>query len=171
MKSPQLLFVVLMSMVLIISFACQKKQAESEGEVVGEPEIQSEAEESGSRLAVEDSYDTMRNGVRLILSYEKNSSNFIGVVENVSSETIKSVRVEVHLSNGTELGPTTPVDLAPGKKEIVKLSAEGQTFEWWKAHPEAGKGEHEHKGGEEHEESEENEHGEKGEKHEPEEHR
>ena len=148
MNTSKLFLVMLMCMIVIISFACQKKQTESEGEVPGEPEVQSEAEESGTRLSIEDSYDTVKNGLRLILSYEKNSSNFIGVVENVTDEPIKSVRVEVHLSNGTELGPTAPMDLAPGKKEIVKLSAEGQTFEWWKAHPEAGEGEHE--AGEEH---------------------
>ena len=56
------------------------------------------------------------------------------------------VTVEVHLSNGTELGPTERNDLAPGEKIAVKLSAEGQDFDWWKAHAESGEGGGEHSG-------------------------
>ena len=52
-------------------------------------------------------------------------------------KTVSRVRIEVHLSNGNELGPTAPIDLAPGKKVDVGLSAEGQSFDWWKAHAEA----------------------------------
>ena len=76
------------------------------------------------------------------------------------------MRVEVHLSNGIELGRTEPIDLAPGSKENVKLSVEGQSFDWWKAHPETGEGEHKHEHGEgehkhEHDEGEhQHEHGE-----------
>ena len=69
-------------------------------------------------------------------------TSLIGTVENVTEKTISRVRVEVHLSNGNELGPTEPIDLAPGKKVDVKLSAEGQSFNWWKAHAEAGASEH-----------------------------
>ncbi len=29
-----------------------------------------------------------------------------------------------------------------GKKASVKLAAAGQSFSWWKAHPEASSGEH-----------------------------
>ena len=113
----------------------------SEGE--GEHGGGGEGEESGTRLSTNATYDTERKGVRLILKYDNTSSSFIGTVENVTSETIQSVRVEVHLSNGVELGPTKPINLVSGKKENVKLSAKGQSFEWWKAHPEAGEGEHE----------------------------
>jgi hypothetical protein len=40
------------------------------------------------------------------------------------------------------------------------LSAEGQSFDWCKAHPEAGEGEHEsgHEGEHNHEQGEEHEH-------------
>ena len=48
------------------------------------------------------------------------------------------VRVEVHLSNGVELGPTTPIDLAPGQQIPVELIAEGPPFDKWAAHPEVG---------------------------------
>ncbi len=49
-----------------------------------------------------------------------------------------SVRVEVHLSNGIELGPTTPVDLAPGQMASVTLPASDQPFDTWNPHAEVG---------------------------------
>lgn len=52
----------------------------------------------------------------------------------------------MHLSNGTELGPTERKDLAPGEKADVKLSTEAQDFDWWKAHAEASEGGGEHRG-------------------------
>jgi hypothetical protein len=86
--------------------------------------------------------DEVKKGARLILSFDKESNSFVGTVENVSEQTLARVRVEVHLSNGTELGPTEPVELAPGKKAKFRLSAEGQSFTWWKAHAEVGVSEH-----------------------------
>ena len=59
---------------------------------------------------------------------------------NTTKATLKRVRVEVHLSNGVELGPTTPMDLAPGQSIDVSLPATGQNFATWGAHPEVGSG-------------------------------
>ncbi len=101
-----------------------------------------EGEESGPEIGLDGTHDEIRKGVRLILSFDSEASSFVGTVENVSEKTVPKVRVEVHLSNGTELGLTEPVDLAPGKKIEVKLSAVDQTFTWWKAHAEAGSSEH-----------------------------
>ena len=99
------------------------------------------------RLAIDDTYNAVRNGVRLILSYDSTSSAFVGTVENVIEKSVSAVRVEVHLSNGTELGPTERNDLEPGEKAAVKLSSiKGQDFDWWKAHAEAGEGGGEHGG-------------------------
>ncbi len=61
-----------------------------------------------------------------------------------TDKTLERVRVEVHLSNGKELGPTTPGDLEPGKKRDVKLTPESKDFDGWTAHPEVGSGEHGH---------------------------
>ena len=36
-------------------------------------------------------------------------------MENTTNSILNRVRVEIHLSNGVELGPTTPVDMAPGQ--------------------------------------------------------
>jgi hypothetical protein len=51
---------------------------------------------------------------------------------------VDSVRVEVHLSNGVELGPTTPQNLAAGEAIEVTLVATDESFETWSAHPEVG---------------------------------
>jgi hypothetical protein len=102
----------------------------------------SEGEETGPRISIDGTHNEVRKGVRLILSFDNESFSFVGTVENVIEKTISRVRVEVHLSNGKELGPTEPINLAPGKKVDVKLSAEGQLFKWWKAHAEAGASEH-----------------------------
>ena len=101
-----------------------------------------EGEESGTELALTERYDKVRNGARLILAYDGPSNSFSGTVENTTNKTLKRVRVEVHLSNGKELGPTTPADLGPGEKRDVKLTATSKNFSGWTAHPEVGSGEH-----------------------------
>ena len=99
-----------------------------------------EDEESGQQFAKGETYDNVRNGARLILNYDPNTSAFVGTVENTTNQTLSQVRVEVHLSNGTELGPTTPKDLTPGEKMDVTLNATGENFNTWGAHPEVGSG-------------------------------
>ncbi len=117
---------------------------EGRGEHGGEGDARrgEEGEESGTELALNESYDEVRNGARLILAYDAQSNSFNGTVENTTDKTLKRVRVEVHLSNGKELGPTTPADLAPGEKRDVKLKATNKDFNGWTAHPEVGIGEH-----------------------------
>ena len=96
------------------------------------------SEESGTRLALDDTYDEVRKGARLILSYDQATQAFIGTVENTTNATLRQVRVEVHLSNGVELGPTTPRDLAAGATMDVRLDAKGQNFTGWSPHAEVG---------------------------------
>ena len=97
-----------------------------------------DGEESGTQYALGDTYDVVRAGARLILSYDSGSNTFTGTVENVTNYKLRRVRVEIHLSNGIELGPTTPADLAPGEVMDIALEASGQPFETWNAHPEVG---------------------------------
>lgn len=111
------------------------------------------AEQTG-RFALSETYDNVINGVRLILSYDKQSNYFIGTVENTLGTTLTDIRVEVHLSNGIELGPTIRGDLRPGEKKSVRLAATGTNFDKWTAHPEVGSSE-----GSEHESSEGSESG------------
>jgi hypothetical protein len=154
MKTSKLLLVLLLSILVIISFACQDKPAEKK------QEQSEEGEESGTKLALNETYDTVRNGARLILAYDAQSNSFVGTVENTTDKTLKNVRVEVHQSNGKEIGPTTPGDLESGEKRDVKLTATSTDFDGWNAHPEVGSGEHGH--GEErgeHDKEGEHEHG------------
>ena len=123
-------------------------------------------EESGTMLALDENYDHVRNGVRLVISYDAAANAFSGAIENTTDASIQQVRVEVHLSNGVELGPTPTVSLAPGETREVRLDATGQDFEGWSAHAETGSAEHSGAGegsdGEHNGEEGEGEHGSEG---------
>ena len=107
-------------------------------------------EESGTMLALDEGYDSVRNGIRLVMSWDAAANAFSGSIENTSDADIQQVRVEVHLSNSVELGPTPTVSLAPGETRAVRLDASGQDFEGWSAHAETGSGEHSGEGEGEH---------------------
>ena len=153
MRKLKFFAIISISLLLVFLYACNKGSDESEpveastqeqeqvkqsGEGQGEHAEggEGEREEAGPRIAIEGTHDEIRKGSRLILSFDKESSYFIGTVENLTEKTLTRVHIEVHLSNGAELGPTEPIDLESGKKADVKLSTEGQSFEWWKAHAE-----------------------------------
>ena len=97
-------------------------------------------EGSGANLAPDETFDMVRSGARLVLNYDAASNAFTGTVENTTNNTLTRVRIEVHLSNGTELGPTTPVDLAPGQTLPVTLPSTQAAFTGWIAHAEVGGG-------------------------------
>ena len=98
-------------------------------------------EEGGANmLAPDETFDAVRGGARLILSYDAPSNSFKGTVENTTNGVLDQVRIEVHLSNGTELGPTTPQALAPGETVTVTLPATQASFTGWVAHAEVGSG-------------------------------
>ena len=61
-------------------------------------------------------------------------------MENTTNSVLDRVRVEVHLSNGAELGPTTPTDMAPGEVVTINLPATQASFTGWTAHAEVGAG-------------------------------
>ena len=98
-------------------------------------------EGSGVNLAPDETFDMVRSGARLILNYDAPSNAFTGAVENTTNSTLTRVRIEVHLSSGIELGPTTPVDLAPGQTLPVTLPSTQASFTGWIAHAEVGGGE------------------------------
>lgn len=99
-----------------------------------------DGEESANQLSKSDTYDELRAGSRLILIYDAASNAFTGTVENVTEAPLSRVRVEIHLSNGVELGPTPAVDLAPGASAAVSLAAPDRPFDTWSAHAEVGGG-------------------------------
>jgi hypothetical protein len=87
-------------------------------------------EEGGVRLGKNRTWDETRSGARLILAYDAATQSFKGTVQNTTRKALSEVRVEVHLSNGVELGPTRRTDLKPGAKVPVELSAANQSFTW-----------------------------------------
>ncbi len=78
------------------------------------------------------------NGARLVLEFDPRTQVFVGSVTNTTARILPQVRVEIHLDNGTELGPTKRIDVAPGQTVPVELGAFGNAFSSWVSHPEAG---------------------------------
>ena len=112
----------------------------SGGEGSGASAAAGSEEGSGATLALDETFDAVRGGARLILTYDAAGNAFTGTVANTTGAVLPQVRIEVHLSNGVELGPTTPVDLAPGQMLAVKLPATAAPFTGWIAHAEVGSG-------------------------------
>ncbi len=96
-----------------------------------------EGEESAVELNPAQTFWMTRKGVRLALHYDAATQTFRGSATNITGAAIPRVRIEVHLSNGVELGPTTTTNLAPGQTVDVTLPATGQTFAQWGAHAES----------------------------------
>ena len=78
------------------------------------------------------------NGARLVIEFDPATQVFAGSVTNSTARALPQVRVEVHLDNGTELGPTRRIDVGPGETVPVELGAFGNEFNAWVSHPEAG---------------------------------
>jgi len=68
--------------------------------------------------------------IELAMGFEQRAERFSGTVMNTTNQTVRDLRVEIHLSNGVELGPTPRVDLSAGETRPVELDARGQTFDW-----------------------------------------
>ena len=131
---------------IILSFGCDSTEGE---------------EEDGTRYKVAETAMQARGGVDLVMSYDQNTQKFNGTVTNTNDAAVSDVRVEIHLSNGTELGPTrtglttqeskpvtelgpTPrTGLTTQESKPVTLDATGQSFDWWSVHVELG-GDSEH---------------------------
>ena len=141
---------LLLAAALAFAVACSEsgeehQSREGPGEHGGQQgQHQQEGEESAEQLGKADAYDHTRNGARLILTYSEADNAFSGTVENTTDAALTRVRVEVHLSNGIELGPTEPGDLAPGESREITLTASDEPFETWSAHPEVGQQEANH---------------------------
>ena len=115
--------------------------AEGSGDGETRPAPGSEEGNNANALELDETLDMVRSGARTILSYDAASNSFIGAVENTTNNILDRVRIEVHLSSGTELGPTTPIDLAPGEIVDINLPATAAPFTGWIAHAEVGEGE------------------------------
>ncbi|MYC67340.1 MAG: hypothetical protein F4X12_13510 [Acidobacteriia bacterium] len=101
-----------------------------------------ESEESGTQYGLSDTAKEARSGIELVIGFDTARRAFAGTVRNATDATVRQVRVEVHLSNGAELGPTPSVDLRPGQSAPVELRAGSQEFNKFSTHVEIGAGEH-----------------------------
>ena len=104
--------------------------------------------ESGTQYRKSQIASETREGVVLEIAYDSMNDAFVGTVRNTNNRMVQHVRVEVHLSNGVELGPTPRVNLAAGETRAVYLSAGSQSFTGFSVHVELGLGEHGGSGGE-----------------------
>ena len=77
------------------------------------------------------SFSGTHDGAKLNLWYDSATSTFEGSVRNTTETPLLQVKVTVHLSNGLELGPPTPLDLAPGELIWLTLPAGSQHFSHW----------------------------------------
>jgi hypothetical protein len=130
-KSTRSLFMIFAAAVLSFGLtACANESREHEegsGEAShAEAASESSAVESGLYIGVGETWDVVRKGARLVLAFERASDAFVGTVTNTTSETLCAVRVEVHLSTGTELGPTERTDVRAGQSTAVRLPTAGE---------------------------------------------
>ena len=129
---------VLGALVATVTIACVVVIADT-GESGRENGSEGAGEEGGTRIGPDQMFIEQRKGTVLILGYVPEARAFVGVVGNISDSNLQQVRVEVHLFNrNNELGPTTPVDLAPGQWIPVWLPDEGSPFTEWVPHAEVG---------------------------------
>lgn len=126
--------------------------SEGSGEDAGEghgaegAESGSEGSESGegseltptNSLGINETYNQINKGARLIIAYDKKSNTFKGSIENLTNKVLTRARVEVHTSAGDELGPTTPRSVNPGQKITFTLKGTNNTFTTWSTHAEFG---------------------------------
>ena len=97
--------------------------------------------ESGIQYEVSDTAKETRQGISLTMNYNTGQERFVGTLTNTTTSAVGDVRVEIHLSNGTELGPTPRVEMSAGQIRDVSLDAKGQSFDRWSVHVEIGSGE------------------------------
>lgn len=94
--------------------------------------------ESGTRWNPGETATDSRRGVDLTISYNATTQQFDGSVTNTNGSAVTDVRVEIHLSNGTELGPTPRVGIGANETKSVTLDASGHNFSWYSVHVELG---------------------------------
>lgn len=97
-------------------------------------------------LDLTESWDGVINGLQVSMSYDSQTQTFSGVLENVSSQKLCSILLELNLKQGTqtvvELGPQNIGDIVVGAQVNARLlvadepAAAGLSFDAWQVHPE-----------------------------------
>ena len=121
----------MLGLVLVLALApigCSRGPASDEFDTIEQPS------ETYPYPAPDDTYNKISSGLRLVLSYDSTANAFQGTMENISRKTRYGVAVEVRFSNGTKLGPTTPVDLAPSQVIKVTLPVGSASLTTWEVY-------------------------------------
>ena len=134
----RLAFAAVAVLILNLVVACDSPSGPSEIGEGAHSESGSEPGESGTQYGLTDTARESRSGVDLVMRYNAGQARFTGTVTNTTNGAVSNVRVEIHLSNGIELGPTPRVHLAPGQVHQVELDAGGGSFTSWSVHVELG---------------------------------
>ncbi len=124
--------------------------SESGGEPGGESGSEGsggEPGEGGVQFARDETATDVRQGVELTVNFDAARGVFTYALENTTTATVSRVRVEIHLSNGCEIGPTPNVDLAAGETKTAELDPRvepepecQQDFTTFSIHVELGSG-------------------------------
>ena len=96
--------------------------------------------EGGEQWDKDEVATVTRSGVKLVIQYHSADEEFRGTMTNTTDSAVSDARVEIHLSNGKELGPTPRTTLAAGESKDVTLDAAREQFSWFSVHVELGGG-------------------------------
>ncbi|PON17422.1 hypothetical protein C2W62_13275 [Candidatus Entotheonella serta] len=146
--------------VMIETFTCDSAPTGTEdGEGPEGPEGRSEGPEGGSEgpeggrecggessdessppIPLTDSFSGVFQNQNFTFAFDVSTGAFRGTVENPTDDFICQSRTEIHLGVGAqviELGPTIPVNLAPGEILNVVMAANGFAPDTYSLHPES----------------------------------
>lgn len=95
-----------------------------------------DGDEKSGQLQLDQTYDDVDDGVRLVLAFDSDANTFSGTIENTTDRELNEVDFEIYLSNGTDL-ESSEYTLAPGESIAVAVNATEEPFDTWSAYADA----------------------------------
>lgn len=144
-------FMLFAAIIMSLSFSsCLKRAGEKMMDQLETIEEElSEVGESVTQLGLDGVFDEVIEGLHVVMSYDAENHLFRGTLENTTEETLKEIEVEIHLSNGKELGPEEFAEMTPEMDFVVDFEAGEEDFKTWSVHVEVGSEEPEGEAGDE----------------------
>ncbi|MEX2610927.1 MAG: hypothetical protein WEA24_13340 [Gemmatimonadota bacterium] len=109
------------------------EQTGDAGSATGGAATAAEGNAPGTFIPVTDTWDSVRDGLHVVLSYDEGLDAFKGMITNNTSGTLCRAQVSVQLENGPDLGPSAPVDLNAGAARPVEIRVDGEPVEFFAA--------------------------------------
>ena len=109
------------------------------GEGSGEGGAES-GDEASPPIPINQPFSSTFGNQNFSFAYDAIGGAFRGTVENPTAAFVCESRTEIHLGSGgrvVELGPTIPVNVAPGGALKVVMSAQGYVLDMYSLHPES----------------------------------